>query len=66
MQLTSSHVSFGTAAEPNLYTGAVTALDGTTLQARLTDSSGAASTLSLAAAISGTRLGGTLHVTASG
>lgn len=49
-----------------LGTGTVTALDGNTVQAGLTDFSGDFATLTLAAAISGTHLGGSLHVAASG
>jgi hypothetical protein len=66
VQMTGSRVSFGTVAAPNLYTGAVTALDGDTIQARVTDAGGASATLTVTAAISGDRLGGSLHAVAGG
>lgn len=64
VEMTGSQVSFGTAASPNLYTGTVTALDGDTIQARVTSTGGAAATLTVAAAISGNQLTGTLQATA--
>ncbi|MBR7825658.1 ferric reductase-like transmembrane domain-containing protein [Actinospica sp. MGRD01-02] len=66
VQMTGSRVTFGTAASPNLYTGAVTALDGDTIQARVTDASGATATLTVVATISGNQLSGSLQATAGG
>jgi hypothetical protein len=40
VQMTSSAVSLGTAARPTLYTGAVTGLDGTNVEARVTSPGG--------------------------
>lgn len=66
VQMTGSRVTFGTAASPDLYTGTVTALDGDTIQARVTDASGAAATLTVAATITGNQLSGSLQATAGG
>jgi hypothetical protein len=66
VEMTGSQVSFGTAASPGLYTGTVTALDGATIQARVSDPAGATATLTLVATISGNRLTGTLQATAGG
>ncbi|HET9171043.1 MAG TPA: ferric reductase-like transmembrane domain-containing protein [Actinospica sp.] len=66
VQMTGSQVSFGTGASPRLYTGTVTALDGDTIQARVTDANGATATLTVVAAINGSRLSGSLQATAGG
>jgi hypothetical protein len=66
VQMTSSKVTFGTAASPRRYTGAVTALDGDTIQARVSDASGATATLTVVATITGNQLSGSLQAAAGG
>jgi predicted lipoprotein len=65
VQMTSSQVSFGPAANRHQYTGQVTSLNGTTIQAVVTDSTGAKATLSFDLTLSGTALGGSLTASAS-
>jgi hypothetical protein len=66
VQMTSSQVTFGTTASPHLYTGAVIALDGNTIQARVTNASGSTATLTVVATINGNELSGSLQATAGG
>lgn len=58
--MTSSHVTFGPSASPQQYSGQVTALNGTHLQASVTDSAGAAVALTFDLKLTETAMSGTL------
>ena len=63
--MTSSQVSFGTTASPHRYTGQVTALNGSTVVATVTDAAGSRVVLSLDVSLSGSALSGSLTASAS-
>ena len=67
VQMTSSTVSLGTAANPTSFTGSITSLNGTDIAARVSSTDGHALTLALALSISpsGGSASGTLQVTPS-
>jgi hypothetical protein len=65
VQMTSSQVSFGPTASPQQYTGQVTSLNGSNIDATVTDSAGAKVALSLDVSLSGTALSGSLTASAS-
>jgi hypothetical protein len=66
VQMASSQADLGPTGQPALYTGHVTALSGTTIQAALTDPAGAAVTLTLDLTINGSTVTGTLAATGTG
>ncbi|MBS2538618.1 ferric reductase-like transmembrane domain-containing protein [Catenulispora sp. NF23] len=65
VQMTSSQVSFGPTSSPQQYTGQVSALNGGSIQATVTDSGGSRITLSLDLSLPGTALSGSLSASAS-
>ncbi|WP_194927412.1 ferric reductase-like transmembrane domain-containing protein [Catenulispora pinisilvae] len=65
VQMTSSQVSFGPASSPQQYTGQVSSLNGTSIQATVTNSAGSRITLSLDLSLSGTAMSGSLSASAS-
>ena len=65
VQMTSSRVSFGPPADPHQYTGQVTGLNGSSIQASVTDSAGARVALSLDVSLSGTAMSGSLTASAA-
>ena len=66
VQMTSSQVTFGPTSQPNRYSGAVTALNGTDIRAAVTDATGAAVRLDMNLTLSGQSASGTLTASSGG
>jgi hypothetical protein len=64
VRMTASQADFGPTGQPDLYTGHVTALSGTTIRAALSDQAGATAALTLNLAIEGSNVSGTLAAAA--
>jgi hypothetical protein len=64
VQMTGSQVTFGPTGRPTLYTGRVTSLSGTDIQAEVTDSSGTDVNLVLTLTVGGPAVSGTLAASA--
>ena len=66
VQMTGSQATFGPGSEPGLYSGHVTALNGTVIQASLSDPAGSTVNLTLDLSVAGSRVTGTLAATGTG